>query len=421
MKYNFSAPCSLFGGNLTMVYSLVAISIIALASIYLIPTSALGQERSRGATEIAETKKQTAEKKSRGKRKGRRGRRGRGGPATVVVDPVKKGSQSETVLVYGRIVADQAGNVAARTRGAIGDVLVRVGDRVKKGQTLATLITSMLEAERRLRSAEVRENKASIRRADAQLRLAQQELKRLKRLRKSAAFSVARYDDKRREVERFRSAKAEAEAKADQAQAELRMADINLSNAKIQAPFSGVITVLHVEVGNYVNVGANVATLVDDRSLEVEAEVPGSRISGLDQGRSVDVLPEFGKTFKASVRAVIPEENALSRTRLVRFIPATDYDSRSVAANQSVRLRIPAGPARVAVTVHKDAITVRRGKKVVFVVNRDKMTAALREVELGETFGSRFEVLKGLYPGDQVVVRGNERLRPNQKVRIQGS
>ena len=75
---------------------------------------------------------------------------------------------------------------------------------------------------------------------------------------------------------------------------------------------------------------------MDDRSLEVEAEVPGSRISGLYQGRSVDVLPEFGKTFKASVRAVIPEENALSRTRLVRFIPAMDYDPGRVAANQSV-------------------------------------------------------------------------------------
>ena len=61
--------------------------------------------------------------------------------------------------MYGRIVADQAGNVAARTRGAIGKVLVRVGDRVKKGQTLATLITSMLEAERRLRSAEVKKTK----------------------------------------------------------------------------------------------------------------------------------------------------------------------------------------------------------------------------------------------------------------------
>ena len=421
MKNNFSARRSLFGGKITMVCPLAVLSIIALASASLSSTSAFGQERSQGATEKAETKKSTAEKQSRGKRKGRRGRRGRGGPATVVVDPVKKGSQSETVLVYGRIVADQAGNVAARTRGAIAKVFVRVGDRVKKGQTLATLITSMLEAERSLRSAEVRENKASVKRADAQLSLAQQELRRLERLRKSAAFSVARYNDKRREVERFRSAKAEAEAKADQAKAELRMANINLNNAKVQAPFSGVVTVLHVEVGTYVNVGTNVATLVDDSSLEVEAEVPGNRVGGLDQGRSVDVLPEFGKEFKASVRAVIPEENALSRTRLVRFIPSENFDIRRVAANQSVRLRIPAGPTRVAVTVHKDAITVRRGKKVVFVVDKDKMTAALREVELGETFGSRFEVLKGLNAGDRVVVRGNERLRPNQKVRIQGS
>ena len=94
-----------------MVYLLIVLSVIALISISLSPTTALGQERSRGATEKAETKKTTAEKQSRGKRKGRRGRRGRGGPATVVVDPVIKGSQSETVLVYGRIVADQAGNV----------------------------------------------------------------------------------------------------------------------------------------------------------------------------------------------------------------------------------------------------------------------------------------------------------------------
>ena len=77
MKYNFSAPCSLFGGNLTMVYSLVAISIIALASISLTPTSALGQERSRGATEIAETKKQTAERENTGEKKRTQGKSGK--------------------------------------------------------------------------------------------------------------------------------------------------------------------------------------------------------------------------------------------------------------------------------------------------------------------------------------------------------
>jgi len=379
---------------------------------------ATGQERGGKQSEKSESKKPSAEKKSGNKR---RGRRGRGGPATVVVDPVIKGSQSETVLVYGRLVAHQAGVVASRTRGAVGEVLIRVGDRVTKGQPLIRLITAMLEAERGLKAAELKEYRASINRADAQLGLAQQELKRLERLRKSAAFSVARYNDKRRDVERFRSARAEAVAKAEQAGAELRMADINLANSTVLAPFDGVVTVLHVEVGNYVNVGANVVTMVNDSTLEVEAEVPGNRVGGLDQGRDVDVLPEHGAEFKATVRAVVPEENALSRTRLVRFVPALNSEHKMVAANQSVRLRIPAGPTRVAVTVHKDAITVRRGNKVVFVVDEEKMTASLRQVELGETFGSRFEVLKGLKPGDKVVVRGNERLRPNQKVKLQGA
>ena len=69
-----------------------------------------------------------------------------------------------------------------------------------------------------------------------------QELERLERLRKSAAFSVARYQDKLRDVERFKSALAEARAQSDQAQAELRMADINLHNAKIIAPYGGVVS-----------------------------------------------------------------------------------------------------------------------------------------------------------------------------------
>jgi RND family efflux transporter MFP subunit len=417
MKKDDQACCSKGGGNPVRQFALVSVFLASVGLLSMVASPVSSQTAQSAGQDQTSAKKSDAKKKSGNRR---RGRRGRGGPATVAVDPVIKGRQSETVIVYGRIISDQAGVVAARTRGAIGKVLVKVGDRVTKGQALATLVTSMLDAERSLRAAELKENKASIRRADAQLALAQQELKRLEKLRKSAAFSVARYDDKLRDVERFKSARAEAEAKAEQAQAELRMAEINLVNSRVLAPFNGVVTVLHVEVGNYVNVGANIATLVNDRALEVEAEVPSNRVGGLDQGRIVEVLPEFGMAFQATVRAVVPEENALSRTRLVRFSPSLSAKNRFVAANQSVRLRIPAGPARVAVTVHKDAITVRRGNKVVFVVNESEMTASLRQVELGETFGSRFEVLNGLKPGDKVVIRGNERLRPNQKVRFQG-
>ena len=58
--------------------------------------------------------------------KGKRGRGGRGGPAAVQIDIVKRGSQVETVQVYGRVIARQSGDIAARTRGAIGSRKVRV-------------------------------------------------------------------------------------------------------------------------------------------------------------------------------------------------------------------------------------------------------------------------------------------------------
>lgn len=345
-------------------------------------------------------------------------RRGRGGPAVIKVDPVIEGMAVETVSVYGRIIAAQTGLVAVRTRGAVETVPVRVGDRVKKGDVLATLVTDMLTAERALKAAELEENSASIRTVGAQLQLASQELERLERLRRSAAFSVARYQDKLRDVERLRSSITEARAKSDQAKAELRMADINLYNSKILAPYDGVVTQRHVEAGNFVTVGAPIVSLVNDSALEVEGEVPTNQIGGLSPGVAIEVIPEHGKPFKASVRAVVPEENALARTRLVRFTPQFEQREDTVAANQSVILQIPSGKPREIVSVHKDGITQRRGKRVVFVFDAEEKVVKMREVELGQAFGSRFEVLKGITVGDQVVVLGNERLRPNQAARI---
>jgi RND family efflux transporter MFP subunit len=366
-----------------------------------------------------------AAKTKDGKRGGkkRRGRRGGRGPARVFVDKVTEGIAVDTVQIYGRIIARQTGVIAARTRGAIGTIEARLGDRVRKGDILATLVSDMLESERALKKAELKEYSAKIRTAGSQLALAAQELERLERLRKSSAFSVARYQDKLRDVERSKSALAEARARSDQAKAELRMSDINLYNSKIRAPYNGVISARHVEVGNYVGVGAKVVTILNDSSLELEAEVPANRLGGLTADAKIQVVPEYGKPYQARVRAIVPEENALSRTRVVRFTPIFTERDDTVAANQSVVLHIPSGATKNAVTVHKDSITQRRGKRVVFLVTEDKdgTKADMRSVELGEAFGLRFEVLKGLKPGDRVVIRGNERLRPGQKIKIQSA
>jgi multidrug efflux pump subunit AcrA (membrane-fusion protein) len=83
-----------------------------------------------------------------------------------------------------------------------------------------------------------------------------------------------------------------------------------------------------------------------------------------------------------------------------------------------VTLRIPIGPARQVLSVHKDAIIKRQGQDIVFVVAGEGVES--RPVQLGVAVGGRFEVLSGLSQGDRVVVRGNERLRPGAKVRVVG-
>ena len=97
----------------------------------------------------------------------------------------------------------------------------------------------------------------------------------------------------------------------------------------------------------------------------------------------------------------------------MRFVPEFDSDG-GLAANQSATVHLPAGTPRTVVSVHKDAVINRRGKTLVFLVIDG--AAQIRPVSLGEAVGGRFEVLGGLKPGDIAVVRGNERLRPGQKV-----
>jgi RND family efflux transporter MFP subunit len=340
----------------------------------------------------------------------------RGRTATVVADQVIRNQGSETVPVYGRLVARQMGVVAARVRGAVAEIKAHVGDRVKKDDPLVVLLTDTLKAERDLKAAELNEFKARRESAKVQLALFNQELRRLESLRKSAAFSRSRLEDKLQDVARARSVLTENRAKVQQARAELRMADINMYQSTIRAPFGGVISKRHTDLGAFLNVGAPVVTLINDDSLEVEAEIPSIRVIGLPNGALVQVEFEDKTPFNAVVRAVVPEENPLARTRTVRFTAEFGDEKKNIAVNQSVRLMIPTGPARSMVSVHKDAVLLRGGRRVVYVIEGGQ--AKVRPVKLGEAVGSRFEVLSGLQPGENVVIRGNERLRPNQGVRV---
>ncbi len=339
--------------------------------------------------------------------------------ALVRVDQVVSQPLSQTVPVLGRLVPRQAGSVAARVEAPIDAFKVEVGDRVEAGQLIALLNRDRLAAQRDQTDGRLQEARAKLSTSRAQLKLARQELKRLEGLKTSAAFSQARFDDAEQNVAIARAQVVESEAAVKTAQADLDLAELDVRDTAIVAPYDGVVIQRMSEAGAYVQVGDALVRLIADGSLEVEVDVPYQRISGLKAGTRVNITLDDGSSHLAVVRAVVPEENPLTRTRAVRFVPEFGHSERPLAADQSVTVMVPIGAPRTVVSVHKDAVIRHGSKSMVFVAQGD--VAQPREIVLGEAVGSRYEVLAGLAEGELVVVRGNERLRPGDKVRIDGA
>ena len=333
--------------------------------------------------------------------------------AMVQVDPVITEPAVQTVAILGRVVATEEGPVAARVAGPVAALSVAVGDRVEAGAPLAVLDTTRLALDRALADADVRTAEAELGAARRELELVELERARLVQLEGSAAFSRARLDDKTKEATVAASRIEAAAARLARAAVMRDYRDADLDDAEIRAPFAGVVVARHVSAGAHVEVGDPVVSLVDDRTIEIEADVPADRLSDSTTGLEVSIAIDGGGTHPAALRAIVPVENPLTRTRAVRFAAADVGDNPAIG--QSVTIYLPVGAPRDVATVHKDAVTVSLQGRQVFVVADDD-TVQPRIVTLGAEIGSRFEVLDGLSPGELVVVRGNERLQPGQAV-----
>ncbi|MBI36587.1 MAG: hypothetical protein CL568_03270 [Alphaproteobacteria bacterium] len=344
-------------------------------------------------------------------------KKNRGGPkANVVVDAVIEEVTTQTVPVLGRVVSNEFGPVATRISGPVKKIYVGVGDRVKTGQLLAELDTEILLVERDRNEAIVSQQIARLDSAKADLEKRNLELNRLKVIRKSSSFSQAKYLEVIQEVVKQTSKVGETAAQLLQAQAQLKRSIINLKDSQIRSPYPGVVSTKYTEVGAFLKIGNPVVGLINDKSVMVEAEVPHAKLGKLKPGYTLQLTLNGEDFHKASVHAVIPDENARTRTRMVRFKPDFSSLNLSLAANQNVTLNVPIGRGSKVITVSKDAVLQRDGVNKVFLVRNQQSIP--KTVKLGQSIGNRFVVLSGLKLGDSVVIRGNENLRPGQSVRL---
>ena len=167
--------------------------------------------------------------------------------------------------------------------------------------------------------------------------------------------------------------------------------------------------------GNYVRVGDPIITIFNDTDLEIEADVPSIRALALTTNTKVTAKLQNGIILNTIIRAIIPQENSLTRAVAIRLIIKDEKYQNGLLGNQAVTLKLPIGNPDEVTTVHKDAVLVKNGKKIVFIFR--KGTANIQPIKLGRAIGNRFEVLAGLKVGDLVVVRGNERLRPGEPIK----
>jgi RND family efflux transporter MFP subunit len=339
-------------------------------------------------------------------------------PALVQVDEVKVEPLNQTKVMLGRIVTKRQGQVAARVGGLVALVQVDVGDRVQQGDILVELDAEPVRYDVDLANAEFESAEADRETSEAEIDLLENELARIYRLRDSAAFSKAQAEDKERQIAVAKGRLSAATARLGQYRAKQNASQRNLEDMVIKAPYDGVVTRRLVSAGAYVRLGDPVIALIDDGAIEIEADVPFDQIRGLETGTEVGVTIG-GERQTAIVRAIVPEENPLTRTRAVRFTPNFEGSPGNLAIAQSVTLDLPVGASRDVTTVSKDGVIQRPTGAMVFLV-RDN-AAQPQPVRLGAAVDSRFEVLDGLSEGDLVVVRGNERLRPGQAVTYPGA
>ena len=336
------------------------------------------------------------------------------GAAAVEVDTVILEFLNQSIPVIGRVISLKEAKVPAAVIGKVEKVLVEEGDKVIKGQILALIDIERYKWLYAIASANVDAARAELKSKKAETNINLLELNRMENLKSSAAFNVANFEKLQSIQISLLAKEAIAEAKLKSIIQEEKLAGLNLKRATVKAPFDGIIEIKMIELGEAVGLGFTLFNLVSNTLLEIEADVPSNRARVLEQNNEITVSTTDNIIFTSKVRAIGVRENSNSRTIPVHLTFNNSNVSRKLFVGENVNISIPIGPGLKAPTVHKDSILKREGMSLVYVVEEEK--AVIKPVKLGDGVGNRFIVLGGIIVGDIVVVKGNERLRPGQKV-----
>lgn len=331
-------------------------------------------------------------------------------PKAVKYTVVKKESQKITRQFSASIKSEIESKLSFRVPGTINKKYVKLGDRVKKGQILATL--DPIDYEVKYQSS-----LATLEQAKANLTKAQADFERYEKLYFSDNVSKADYDNA---MAQFKS----AEAQLDAANKKVQYDSLQLQYTKLVSPASGTIAQEASEENETISAGTPVYVLSIDGGLEVDFFVPESLVYQIKERDMLKItVGAIGeKVFQGEVKNVGKVSTGYGNTFPIKGVilnPSTELKSGMTA---QIEIDFTLGTDEGAIILPlSSVVTDESGKKYVFVVSSIKENVGTVKqvfVTPGRVLNTGIEIADGLKGGEFVITAGTSKVVAGEKVEI---
>ncbi len=294
----------------------------------------------------------------------------------------------QDLTVVGSLLANESVIIAPEVAGRVSEISFTEGDPVEKGQVLVRLDPSVPAAERDRAKASLVLSEANIKRAD--LLLADQAISQRER---DEALAQWRLD-----------------------QANLRLAEAQLAKTVLRAPFSGIVGLRRVSVGEYLQPGQAVVNLEDTDPIKVDFRIPEGFSSRVAVGQSVAIRVDAvgDRTFEGQVYAMDPKVDVNGRALLLRARIANEGGPLRPGMFARVSLILDERPD--AIMVPEQALVAQGTRQMVYKVVDGRVDIV--PVEIGLRQAGKVEITEGLDTGDQVITAGQIKVGPGDPVTI---
>lgn len=330
----------------------------------------------------------------------------------IEVEQARKTKLVNEVPLTGSLSAARVAILSAEVSGLVSTLDVDEGDRLAAGDTLLELNDEL--AQIALQRARAAATSARERLEDSERRLAEAQT-----LGASNSIAASEIRSRQSQVGVERAALAIAQAEVRQREAELR-------RHRVTVPFTGTLSRKLVEIGEWVDPGTGLLEIISTDALRADFQVPQRFYPMVesDSGLTLrfDAYPD--ETYGGQVARKVPQSTDSARTFLLRVALDEEDSPPMLIAGMSVDATLKLDSGREGVAVNRDALLrYPDGRVTVWIVEHDKedagtATVTERQVEPGLSFAGQVQIVSGLDAGEEIVVRGNESLREDQRVHI---